>query len=82
MNYYVVNVTILDDDVHEEDEAVELVFELLAYDPFLRAYFSIADTVPTVLVIEDDDEPSKYSNEEIYSRYYTTTWEISAIWLA
>ena len=41
MNYYVVNVTILDDDVHEEDEAVELVFQLLAYDPFFRAYSTL-----------------------------------------
>ena len=32
MNYYVVNVTILDDDVHEEDESVELVFFL--YDEY------------------------------------------------
>ena len=32
MNYYVVNVTILDDDVREEDESVELDFVL--YDEY------------------------------------------------
>ena len=81
MNYYVVNVTILDDDVHEEDESVQLVFELEEYEPFF-GYSLIADAVFTVLIIEDDDAPRKYSNEDIYFRYYTTTWEISAIWLA
>ena len=83
MNYYVVNVTILDDDVHEEDESVELVFLLYdEYEPSSGGYSLIANLVVTVLIVEDDDPPRKYSNEEIYSRYYTTTWEISAIWLA
>ena len=82
MNYYVVNVTILDDDVHEEDESVDLVFFLYdEYEPS-SGYSLIANLVVTVLIVEDDDPPRKYSNEEIYSRYYTTTWEISAIWLA
>ena len=73
MNYYVVNVTILDDDVHEEDESVELVFFLYdEYEPS-SGYSLIANLVVTVLIVEDDDPPRKYSNEEIYSRYYTTT---------
>ena len=73
MNYYVVNVTILDDDVHEEDESVELEFILYdEYEPF-SGYRLIANVVSTVLIVEDDDAPRKYSNEEIYSRYFTTT---------
>ena len=73
MNYYVVNVTILDDDVHEEDESVELAFLLYdEYEPY-SGYSLIANLVVTVLIVEDDDPPRKYSNEEIYSRYYTTT---------
>ena len=73
MNYYVVNVTILDDDVHEEDESVELTFILYdEYEPF-SDYRLIANVVSTVLIVEDDDAPRKYSNEEIYSRYFTTT---------
>ena len=71
-SYYVVNVTILDDDVHEEDESVELEFHLLQFIPF-SGYLPIADPVLTVVIIEDDDAPRKYSREEIYSRYYTTT---------
>ena len=73
MNYYVVNVTILDDDVHEEDESVELAF--LLYDEYepSSGYRLIANLVVTVLIVEDDDPPRKYSNEEIHSRYYTTT---------
>ena len=73
MNYYVVNVTILDDDVHEEDESVELA--LVLYDEYepSSGYRLIANVVFTVLIVEDDDAPRKYSNEEIYSRYYTTT---------
>ena len=73
MNYYVVNVTILDDDVHEEDESVELEFILYdEYEPS-SGYRLIANVVSTVLIVEDDDAPRKYSNEEIYSRYFTTT---------
>ena len=73
MNYYVVNVTILDDNVHEEDESVELEFVLYdEYEPF-SGYRLIANVVSRVLIVEDDDAPRKYSNEEIYSRYFTTT---------
>ena len=73
MNYYVVNVTILDDDVHEEDESVELEFILYdEYEPS-SGYRLLTNVVFRVLIVEDDDAPRKYSNEEIYSRYYTTT---------
>ena len=73
MNYYLVNVTILDDDVHEEDESVGLDFVL--YDEYgpSSGYQIIANVVFAVLIVEDDDAPRKYSNKEIYSRYYTTT---------
>ena len=68
MNYYVVNVTILDDDVREEDESVELDFVLYdEYEPF-SGYRPIAKLVSRVLIVEDDDAPRKYSNEEIYSQ--------------
>ena len=83
MNYYVVNVTFVDDDYPEEDESVGLDFVLYdEYEPSSSSNVIIANVVSAVLIVEDDDAPRKYSNEEIYSRYYTTTWEISAILLA
>ena len=74
MNYYVVNVTIVDDDYPEEDESVGLDFVLYdEYEPSSSSNVIIANVVSAVLIVEDDDAPRKYSNEEIYSRYYTTT---------
>ena len=68
ISQYVVDVTILDDDVFEGVEALEVVFELYEYDPFV-GNSPVADPAFTLVIMEDDDAPRKYSNEEIYSRY-------------
>lgn len=68
-NQFVVNLTILDDDVFEGKELLTVGFELFAYNEFYGDFSYATSPASTAVTIVDDEAPRKYSNEKIYSRY-------------